>query len=186
MARKRAHGCATCLTASMRRPRGRFLVLLLNRQNCSSPAWYKMMFEEFYGYNRPGAKVSEGVRESFWLQGMMAGIPAAYFCVKAFSETDLTEDLKKFDVPTHDVRRFDQDGPWRRCRGCLRGFRPSEGYFFGQPYRLPGTIPNMFFMLSVTPVQWWVFTLGIETMKSDLGDRFAYRLRMDDIALVPI
>ncbi len=54
----------------------------------------------FYGYNRPGAKVSEGVRESFWLQGMMAGFPAAYFCIKAFSETDLTEDLKKFDVPT--------------------------------------------------------------------------------------
>jgi non-heme chloroperoxidase len=54
----------------------------------------------FYGYNRPGAKVSEGVRESFWLQGMMAGFPAAYFCIKAFSETDQTEDLKKFDVPT--------------------------------------------------------------------------------------
>src|ERR1700704_5119864 len=54
----------------------------------------------FYGYNRPGAKVSEGVRESFWLQGMMAGFPAAYFCIKAFSETDLTEDLKKIDVPT--------------------------------------------------------------------------------------
>jgi non-heme chloroperoxidase len=54
----------------------------------------------FYGYNRPGAKVSEGVRESFWLQGMMAGLPAAYFCIKAFSETDQTEDLKKFDVPT--------------------------------------------------------------------------------------
>ena len=54
----------------------------------------------FYGYNRPGAKVSEGVRDSFWMQGMMAGFPAAYFCVKAFSETDLTEDLKKFDVPT--------------------------------------------------------------------------------------
>ena len=54
----------------------------------------------FYGYNRPGAKVSEGVRESFWLQGMMAGFPASYFCIKAFSETDLTEDLKKFDVPT--------------------------------------------------------------------------------------
>jgi non-heme chloroperoxidase len=54
----------------------------------------------FYGYNRPGAAVSEGVRESFWLQGMMAGLPASYFCVKAFSETDLTEDLKKFDVPT--------------------------------------------------------------------------------------
>jgi non-heme chloroperoxidase len=54
----------------------------------------------FYGYNRPGAKVSEGVRESFWLQGMMAGFPASYFCIKAFSETDLTEDLRKFDVPT--------------------------------------------------------------------------------------
>jgi non-heme chloroperoxidase len=54
----------------------------------------------FYGYNRPGAKVSEGVRQSFWLQGMMAGFPASYFCIKAFSETDQTEDLKKFDVPT--------------------------------------------------------------------------------------
>ncbi|BCR06472.1 alpha/beta hydrolase [Desulfuromonas versatilis] len=54
----------------------------------------------FYGYNRPGAMLSEGVRESFWLQGMMAGFPAAYFCIKAFSETDLTEDLKKIDVPT--------------------------------------------------------------------------------------
>ncbi len=54
----------------------------------------------FYGYNRPGAKTSSGVRESFWLQGMMAGMPASYFCVKAFSETDLTEDLKKIDAPT--------------------------------------------------------------------------------------
>ena len=54
----------------------------------------------FYGYNRSGAKVSEGVRESFWLQSMMCGFPASYFCIKAFSETDQTEDLKKFDVPT--------------------------------------------------------------------------------------
>jgi non-heme chloroperoxidase len=54
----------------------------------------------FYSYNRPGAKVSEGVRQSFWLQSMMAGFPASYFCIKAFSETDLTEDLKQFDVPT--------------------------------------------------------------------------------------
>jgi non-heme chloroperoxidase len=54
----------------------------------------------FYGYNRPGAKISQGVRESFWLQGMMCGFPASYFCIKAFSETDLTEDLKKIDVPT--------------------------------------------------------------------------------------
>ena len=54
----------------------------------------------FYGYNRPEAKVSEGVRQSFWLQGMMAGMPASYFCIKAFSETDQTEDLKKIDKPT--------------------------------------------------------------------------------------
>jgi len=54
----------------------------------------------FYGYNRPGSKVSEGVRESFWRQGMMCGMPAAYFCIKAFSETDQYEDLKKIDVPT--------------------------------------------------------------------------------------
>jgi len=53
----------------------------------------------FYGYNRPGAKVSEGVRESFWLQSMMAGFPASYFCIKAFSETDLTGDLRKIDIP---------------------------------------------------------------------------------------
>ena len=49
----------------------------------------------FYGYNRPGAKISEGVRESFWLQGMMAGMPASYFCIRAFSETDMTEDLRR-------------------------------------------------------------------------------------------
>ena len=53
----------------------------------------------FYGYNRPGAKISEGVRESFWMQGMMCGFPAAYFCIKAFSETDQTED-EEIDVPT--------------------------------------------------------------------------------------
>jgi non-heme chloroperoxidase len=62
--------------------------------------FWKELSMPFYGYNRPDAKVSEGVRESFWLQSMMAGFPASYFCIKAFSETDLTEDLKKFDVPT--------------------------------------------------------------------------------------
>ncbi len=62
--------------------------------------FWKDLSLPFYGYNRPGAKISEGVRESFWLQSSMAGFPAAYFCIKAFSETDLTEDLKKFDVPT--------------------------------------------------------------------------------------
>jgi len=62
--------------------------------------FWKDLSMPFYGYNRPGAKISEGVRESFWLQGMMCGFPGSYFCIKAFSETDLTEDLKKFDVST--------------------------------------------------------------------------------------
>ena len=62
--------------------------------------FFKDLTMPFYGYNRPSAKISEGVRESFWLQGMMAGFPAAYFCIKAFSETDFTDDLKKIDVPT--------------------------------------------------------------------------------------
>jgi non-heme chloroperoxidase len=62
--------------------------------------FFKDLTLPFYGYNRPGAKTSEGVRESFWLQGMMAGFPAAYFCIKAFSETDQTEDLKRMNVPT--------------------------------------------------------------------------------------
>src|SRR5437870_8092463 len=62
--------------------------------------FFKDLTLPFYGYNRPRAKISEGVRDSFLLQGMMAGFPAAFDCIKAFSETDLTEDLKKFDVPT--------------------------------------------------------------------------------------
>ena len=61
-------------------------------------------FEElstpFYGANKPGANVSQGIRDSFWLQGMLCSFPAAYDCIKAFSETDFTDDLKKFDVPT--------------------------------------------------------------------------------------
>lgn len=54
----------------------------------------------FFGFNRPGAKVSQGLIYSWWMQGMMAGHKNAYDCIKAFSETDFTEDLKKFDVPT--------------------------------------------------------------------------------------
>jgi non-heme chloroperoxidase len=54
----------------------------------------------FFGANRPGAKVSQGMMDSFWLQGMQAGHKNAFDCIKAFSETDFTEDLKKFDVPT--------------------------------------------------------------------------------------
>jgi non-heme chloroperoxidase len=62
--------------------------------------FFKDLSAPFYGANRPGAKVSQGLRDSFWLQGMMAGFKGVIDCIKAFSETDFTEDLKKFDVPT--------------------------------------------------------------------------------------
>ena len=62
--------------------------------------FYRDITLPFYGYNRPGAKISEGIREHWWLQGMLGGVKAHYDCIKAFSETDFTEDLKRFDVPT--------------------------------------------------------------------------------------
>jgi non-heme chloroperoxidase len=62
--------------------------------------FFKDLSAPFYGANRPGSKVSQGLRDSFWLQGMQAGFKAAFDCIKVFSETDFTEDLKKFDVPT--------------------------------------------------------------------------------------
>jgi len=62
--------------------------------------FFKDLSAPFYGANRPGNKVSQGLRDSFWLQGMHCGFPGAYYCIKAFSETDCTEDLKKFDFPT--------------------------------------------------------------------------------------
>jgi non-heme chloroperoxidase len=68
--------------------------LLANRAQ-----FYKDITLPFYGYNRQGAKVSEGIREHWWLQGMSGGIKPHYDCIKAFSETDFTEDLKKIDIP---------------------------------------------------------------------------------------
>jgi hypothetical protein len=62
--------------------------------------FYKDLSAPFYGANRPEAKVSQGVRDAFWLWSMQVGQKGAYDCIKAFSETDLTEDLKKIDVPT--------------------------------------------------------------------------------------
>ena len=62
--------------------------------------FWKDLSAPFYGANRTDNKVSQGLRDSFWLQGMQAGFNAVYDCIKVFSETDLTEDLRKFDVPT--------------------------------------------------------------------------------------
>ena len=64
------------------------------------PQFYRDLTLPFYGYNRPGAEISEGIRDKWWLQGMMGGVKAGYDCIKAFSETDFTEDLEKFNMPT--------------------------------------------------------------------------------------
>ena len=68
--------------------------LAANRQQ-----FYKDITMPFYGYNRPGAKISEGIREHWWLQGMVGSIKAHHDCIRVFSETDTTEDLKKIDIP---------------------------------------------------------------------------------------
>jgi non-heme chloroperoxidase len=69
--------------------------------------FFKDLTTPFYGYNRPGANPSQGVRDSFWAQGMQCGIKNAYDCIKQFSETDFTEDLKKINVPTLIVHGSD-------------------------------------------------------------------------------
>jgi non-heme chloroperoxidase len=62
--------------------------------------FYKDLSAPFYGANRPGAEVSQGIRDAFWLQSMQVGLAGALDCIKAFSETDFTQDLERFDVPT--------------------------------------------------------------------------------------
>jgi non-heme chloroperoxidase len=62
--------------------------------------FFKDLSGPFYGANRPNAKISQGLRDSFWLQGMQAGFKGAFDCIKAFSETDFTHDLEQFNVPT--------------------------------------------------------------------------------------
>jgi non-heme chloroperoxidase len=62
--------------------------------------FYRDLSEPFYGANRPGAQVSQGIRDAFWLWSMQVGLKGAYDCIKAFSETDLTQDLQRIDVPT--------------------------------------------------------------------------------------
>ncbi|WP_329210619.1 alpha/beta hydrolase [Streptomyces sp. NBC_00683] len=69
--------------------------------------FYQELSEAFYGANRPGADVSRGTRDAFWQWSLQVGIKGAYDCVKAFSETDLTEDLKAFDIPTLIVHGSD-------------------------------------------------------------------------------
>ncbi|MEZ0312926.1 MAG: alpha/beta fold hydrolase [Myxococcota bacterium] len=88
--------------------------------------FYKDLTTPFFGANRPGAQVSQGVRDTFWLQGMMGGLKPQLDCIKAFSETDFTEDLKKIDVPTLFIHGDDDqivpiDASARRAAELVKG-----------------------------------------------------------------
>ena len=106
------------------------------------PQFYKDITMPFYGYNRPGAKISEGIREHWWLQGMLGGVKAHYDCIKVFSETDLTEDLKKIDIPVL-VQHSDDDqivpiaaaGPV--AAKLLK--QPTLKVYHGLPHGMPAT-----------------------------------------------
>ena len=96
----------------------------------------------FYGFNRPGAAVSQGVRDNWWRQGMMGGIKAQYDCIKAFSETDFTDDLKNIDVPTlvmhgedDQIVPFADSGPL--SARLLK--KPTTKFYPGFPHGMPTT-----------------------------------------------
>ena len=113
----------------------------------SGPVWraiasqyYKDLAIAFYGANRPGAKVSQGILDQFWLWSMQAGAKNAYESIKAFSETDFTEDLKKFDVPTlvlhgedDQIVPVEDSSIMARCRPHTRHAAPDRG---GLPARV--------------------------------------------------
>ena len=109
--------------------------------------FYQDLSSPFYGANRPGAKVSKGVRDAFWLMSMQAGFPAAYDCIKAFSETDFKEDLKKFDIPTL-VIHGDDDQIVPINVGGLRSSKMIKGasllVYKGAPHGLMTTNKDQF------------------------------------------
>lgn len=107
--------------------------------------FWKDLSAPFYGANRPGAKVSQGLRDSFWLQGMQAGHKAVYDCIKAFSETDFTEDLKKFDVPTL-ILHGDDDQIVPIGAAAMLSSKIVKGatlkVFPGAPHGMPSTLKD--------------------------------------------
>ena len=104
--------------------------------------FYKDFAVMFYGANRPGASVSQGMLDQFWLWSMQAGLKNAYDCIKAFSETDFTEDLKKLDVPTLVMHGEDdqvvpiKDSAKKSAR-LIKGAK--EIYYPGRPHGLTAT-----------------------------------------------
>jgi len=107
--------------------------------------FFKDLTAPFYGANRPGAKVSQGLRDSFWLQGMQAGFKAVFDCIKVFSETDHTEDLKKFDVPTLIIHG-DDDQIVPIGASALMSSKIVKGaelkIYPGAPHGLPATLKD--------------------------------------------
>jgi non-heme chloroperoxidase len=104
--------------------------------------FYKDLAIQFYGANRPGAKVSQGLLDQFWTWSMQSGLLNAYECVKAFSETDFTEDLKRFDVPTLVLHGEDdqivpvKDSAVKSAR-LIKGAR--DVYYPGAPHGITAT-----------------------------------------------
>jgi non-heme chloroperoxidase len=104
--------------------------------------FYKDLALPFYGANRPGAKVSQGILDQFWLWSMQSGLKNAYECIKAFSETDFTEDLKKIDVPTlllhgEDDQIVPVHNSARKSEGLVKGAKAI--YYPGAPHGLTAT-----------------------------------------------
>ena len=107
--------------------------------------YYKDLAVAFYGANRPGAKVSQGILDQFWLWSMQSGQKNAYECIKAFSETDFTEDLKKFDIPTLMLHGEDDQivpvhDSARKSARLIKGVK--EIYYPGAPHGLTATMQD--------------------------------------------
>jgi non-heme chloroperoxidase len=108
--------------------------------------FFKDLSMPFYGYNRPGAKVSQGVRDTFWLQGVVMSVKGAYDCIKAFSETDFTDDLKKMDIPTLIIHG-DDDQIVPASAAAMLSSKLVKGAILkiypGAPHGLPHTHKDM-------------------------------------------
>jgi non-heme chloroperoxidase len=107
--------------------------------------FYKDLALAFYGANRPGAKVSQGILDQFWLWSMQSGQKNAYECIKAFSETDFTEDLRKFDVPTllmhgEDDQIVPVEDAARKSARIIKGVKAI--YYPGAPHGLTSTLQD--------------------------------------------
>jgi non-heme chloroperoxidase len=109
--------------------------------------FYKEFAVQFYGANRPGATVTQGVLDQFWLWSMQSGLKNSYECIKAFSETDFTEDLQKFDVPTLVLHGEDDQivpvkDSARKSARLIKG--AQEIYYPGAPHGLTATLQDQF------------------------------------------